>query len=337
MIDSFFEQIYLDTVNETGNGNGELQRNKRRQQIDALMGDFRDYNVKVTNVQVVGTVEYDEYTRQKLMFQFAKDLTGSTYVLTPKNDRDIHPTVLAIHGHGYGNKEIVGLTKEGEEDNNNQSGIYQHFAVQLVKRGMKVIAPEVLGFGERRLSEDIEDDKPSSCEPMATQLLMTGRTLAGLRVTETRRLIDWVETMEDVDKKRIGMMGFSGGGLIAAFTAALDNRIKATVISGFTNTFKGSILAIHHCIDNYVPGILEISELPEIIGLIAPRGLFVEGGHDDPIFPVKHTKLAIAQLEAIYRDMYDYPDRFSYDIFEGSHQIGGEKSYDWLRNYLLNI
>ncbi|WP_077622595.1 hypothetical protein [Sediminibacillus massiliensis] len=90
--------------------------------------------------------------------------------------------------------------------------------------------------------------------------------------------------------------------MVAAFTAALDERVKATVLSGFTNTFKGSIMAMHHCIDNYLPGILRYAELPDIIGLIAPRPLFVEAGEEDPIFPVEHVRTALSRLKKIYQD-----------------------------------
>ena len=87
-------------------------------------------------------------------------------------------------------------------------------------------------------------------------------------------------------RHKIGCMGISGGGLVAAFTSILDERIKATVISGYTSTFKGSIMDRRHCLDNYIPGILEYTEMPDLIGLIAPRALFIEAGTADHLFPL---------------------------------------------------
>ncbi len=56
------------------------------------------------------------------------------------------------------------------------------------------------------------------------------------------------------------------------------------------NTFKDSVMAMPHCIDNFVPGLLDIAELPDILGLIAPRPLLIESGTKDPIFPIVAAK-----------------------------------------------
>ncbi len=77
---------------------------------------------------------------------------------------------------------------------------------------MKVIAPELIGFGDRMLSRDKQNDMPCSCELMAVQLLMSGRTLAGLRIFETMRVLDLIDTYSDAQKDSTGIMGFSGGG-----------------------------------------------------------------------------------------------------------------------------
>jgi len=67
---------------------------------------------------------------------------------------------------------------------------------------------------------------------------------------------------------------FSG----ALFSAALEPRIRAAMVSGYLNTFRDSVFSLSHCIDNYVPGILNWAEMYDIAGLIAPRPLFAESG-----------------------------------------------------------
>ena len=62
------------------------------------------------------------------------------------------------------------------------------------------------------------------------------------------------------------------------FSAALEPRIRAAFISGYLNTFRDSIMSLSHCIDNYVPGILNWAEMYDVAGLIAPRPLFAESG-----------------------------------------------------------
>ena len=164
---------------------------------------------------------------------------------------------------------------------------------------------------------------------IASQLLLVGKTLAGLRVQECRRVIDYLQSLDEVDEDKIGCIGISGGGLLASFTSILDDRIKATVVSGYANTFKGSIMDRRHCLDNYVPGILKYTEMPDLIGLIAPRALFIEAGTADHLFPLKETLLAIEKLTKIYQ-LFDAGESFASHIFEGGHEINGEESFEWL-------
>lgn len=296
------------------------------------LGEFADAaDMRVT---VLEKKEFDDFTRERIEFRTCEHLRMPVYVLTPKGVNGRLPAVLAIHGHGYGSREIVGLTADGEEDTG-APGIHQHLALQLVKRGLKVFAPEIAGFGDRMLEQDRQNGLRSSCNTLSRRLLMSGQTLAGLRVHETLQLLKLIQTYSDVETDRIGMMGFSGGGLIAAYASALDERVKATVLCGFTNTFKRSILARDHCIDNYLPGILRLAELPELIGLIAPRALFIESGKNDPIFPVEGTREAIAGLKEIYDGMGASP-QLAEDLFDGSHEISGRLSYDWLAQNLVN-
>ena len=111
---------------------------------------------------------------------------------------------------------------------------------------MVVIAPDVAGFGERRLDADLarNPDAPNSCHRLSTGLMMHGKTLAGLRVAETLKALEYVAERPEVQANQIGIMGFSGGGLISFLSAALDERIRVAVLAGYPNTFKDSIMAM---------------------------------------------------------------------------------------------
>ena len=77
------------------------------------------------------------------------------------------------------------------------------------------------------------------------------------------------------------MHGDFGGGTCTLFSAALDPRIQMAMVSGYLYTFRDSIFSLSHCIDNYVPGILNWAEQYDVAGLIAPRALFAESGEKD--------------------------------------------------------
>ncbi|WP_054859854.1 alpha/beta hydrolase family protein [Gracilibacillus sp. JCM 18860] len=336
-LDELFDQFYDHALTDSVKAVGPVERKLTlKTGLLNLLGDFSQLEEEMLTAkpELLEKREFPEYTRELFLFPITPLLECKMYVLTPKSEQNFYPSVLALHGHGYGVKEIVGLKENGGEEDDGEPGIHQYFAVKLVKKGgLKVFAPEVIGFGgERMLTRDIKQGKQNSCEAMATNLLMEGKTLAGLRIWEARQVLSYMEKHPDVNADKLGMMGFSGGALVTAYTAALDLRVKATVLTGFTNTFRGSIMAMRHCIDNYVPGILNFAELPEWISLIAPRALFIEAGDKDPIFPHRSVLEAIKEIEEAY---HNRPEKFAYDIFPGSHEISGRKAYDWLKNQLL--
>jgi hypothetical protein len=128
-------------------------------------------------------------------------------------------------------------------------------------------------------------------------------------------------------------MGISGGGLVSSFFAAYEKRIKACVVSGYFCTYKASIIDLYHCIDNFPPGILNLGEMADLFGLIAPRALLIESGISDNIFPIEGVKSSYARIESLYGRL-GVKDKIDIDIFEGEHQISGAKAYDFLVKWL---
>ncbi|WP_456276443.1 dienelactone hydrolase family protein [Bacillus sp. AK128] len=336
-IKPFLENLYNQTYQPyTGMYHEEWKQNLRAR-FQEQLGEFSYSSKEDFYPKLVEKIETEEYVRLRVEITTIGGLRAPVYILIPTtNTHHLKlPAVLALHGHGYGSKEMVGLQADGAV-NDGEPGIHKNCAIQLVRKGLVVVAPEIIGFGDRRLEADIDPASTSSnsCFSIASQLLVMGKTLAGLRVFECRRIIDYLITLDEVDSQKIGCMGFSGGGLVAAFTSILDDRIKATVITGYTNTFKGSIMDRKHCLDNYVPGILQHAELPELIGLIAPRPLFIEAGKQDHLFPIEHVKHAVNVLTNIYQS-FDSSDELNHDYFEGRHEISGAKSFDWLYSSLV--
>ena len=156
----------------------------------------------------------------------------------------------------------------------------------------------------------------------------------GRRVWDVARSIDLLQNLDYVDPERIGVMGISGGGTTALFLSALDDRVKATVVSGYLNTFRDSILSVKHCIDNYIPGILNYAEMYDIAALIAPRPLLIECGINDPIFPIHGVEKALERLKKAY-ELLGSLERLEIDRFEGGHEIHGVKAYTFLEKWLM--
>ena len=310
----------------------EAWRSELRPTLVGLMGGFPEERCPLSPT-VIETVEFRRYTRETVHFQSRPDSTVFGYVLTPKPLRAPAPAVLCLHGHGRGVDDIVGIREDGKM-RSRLGGYQKDFALQCVRRGYVVLAIEQLGFGHRRdATARANRPKTSSCMPSAGAALLLGQTMIGWRVWDAIRAIDYVSTRPEVDAGRLGVMGISGGGMTSFFTAALEPRLKAAVVSGYFNTFRDSILSVPHCIDNYVPGILRYAEMYDLAGLIAPRSMFVETGTDDSIFPVDATRYAVGKAREIYRAM-GAEDRLGFEVFEGTHQFHGVGAFEHLAREL---
>jgi dienelactone hydrolase len=234
-------------------------------------------------------------------------------------------------------KDIVGLWEDGDE-RDTPDGYHKDFGVALCRHGFVVAAPEISCFGERQtdfsyLNTTIGQGVPVTCTHSAMLAFHLGSSVVGLRVYDGKRLIDYLQTRNDVDINRLGAMGISGGGMHTFFSTCVDERIKACVISGYFSTFRDSILAMDHCACNFVPGLHCFGEMYDLVGLIAPRPVLIEAGSRDPIFPLQAVKQSVARTREVYR-VFGAEHQVETDYFEGRHQISGRRAYTFLQEKL---
>jgi dienelactone hydrolase len=277
--------------------------------------------------------DFPAYRREKFVFQSRPGVDVLGYLLTPKNGQAPYAPVISIPGHGRGVDDIVGIDEQGRDRTVKVTYEYD-YAIQVVEHGMAAVAIEPMGFGCRR--DDLTKSKgltATACQPAAGAALLLGQTMLGWRVWDVMRTIDWIETRRELDDARVGCVGVSGGGTCTLFAAALDTRIRAAMLSCSLNTFRDSIMSLSHCIDNYVPGILNWAEQYDIAGLIAPRPLFAESGQRDEIFPVEASKASFARVRKIY-DVFGAAENIEQEIFDGPHSFWGKRGLPFLAKHL---
>ena len=220
-------------------------------------------------------------------------------LLRPKNSGEDCGLVITPHGHSKNTELYAGIYNSEEERKSGEEG-ERNVAIQAVQEGYFTIAPTTRGFGETRTPEDKKNDTTSSCRTLLLHDILVGRTPIGDRVWDVSRLIDWALANLPVDPNKIVVTGNSGGGTVTLFAAACDSRISVAVPASYFCTFTGSIGSIHHCECNYVPGILQLGEMADVAGLIAPRSFCAVQGKLDNIFPIEESRKAFSHLQKIY-------------------------------------
>jgi dienelactone hydrolase len=318
----------------TSQSDAQIWQEACRRALAEIVG-FLDTPQVDPNPQLVEEVDRDDFVRRKIVISTAPNVRVPLYLLVPKEAAQPRPVVIAYAGHGYGAKDIVGLWEDGTERYGGE-GYHKDFAIGLCRRGFVVAAPEISCFGERRndysgLNTVMGQGEPTTCHNVATYAFMLGGSATGMRVRDGIRLIDYLQTIPEADTDRLGVMGISGGGMATFFHAALDERIRASVVSGYFSRFRDSILAMNHCTCNFIPGLLTIGEIDDLVGLIMPRPMLVEAGTYDPIFPIESVRRNVERTREICALLGGDPQSdVELDEFEGRHRISGERAYDFL-------
>lgn len=210
------------------------------------------------------------------------------------------PVVLALHGHGGTAEQIV----RGE-------GLYW-YGKAFAQKGYAVIS---LDLGQHDLQHE------NWC-------------LMGERVWDALACIDYICTRPEVNKEKIGTAGLSLGGESVMYAAALDERIKIAVSSGWLNTIAN--MKQGHCPCWNFEGLEENFDFSDIFSLVAPRPLIMEIGKLEKApggFPVEVAIPAFEEIKKAYK-VFGAEDKCLLDIHEGGHVFHGKPAFDWFDKFL---
>lgn len=157
------------------------------------------------------------------------------------------------------------------------------------------------------------------------------------------RTIDYLQTRDDVDPKRIGLMGISKGGIETWLAGAVDERVKVAVPCIGVQSFRWSLdndqwqgrantIAAPHKVaaadrgesaitretcralwSKVIPGMLDQFDCPSMLRLFAGRSLLIINGDEDPNCPLGGVKLAVASAEKAFKDA-NTSDKLKVDI-----------------------
>lgn len=297
---------------------------KLRNKLKSLLGQMPDTRVPL-KPKTLWTRQTELGTIEKVCFTSEPGADVLAYVCLPKDIKPPYNFMVCLQGHSTGMHNSIAVQLEDESKPHQVEGD-RDFAIHCMKRGIAALCIEQRSFGYRvETCQKIRSDH--NCHDAAMHALMLGRTLAGERVWDVDRGIDYLAMRGDCNMKHIGIMGNSGGGSITTLAAAtLPNRIAYAMPSCSTCTYAQSIMSIYHCADNYIPGLLNFAESGDVIGLIAPRPLVIVAGHTDEIFPLPGVRKAFIQVKSIYKAA-GAENKVKLVIGEGGHRFYAEPAF----------
>jgi hypothetical protein len=222
-------------------------------------------------------------------------------VLTiPTNRKGPFPAIVVIGGHGC-TRHTCYTDKRG----------YYSFARVLAENGYVTISTQI---SQHNIHEK-------------------GRTLTGERLWDLMRCVDFLKSLNIVDAQRIGCAGKSLGGEMAMWLGAMDERIEATISSGFCTEMDH--MEKDHCMCWKFDGLREVADFSDIYSLIAPRALLCQNGLQESYsqFPVSIAHKVMKKIKLIYDD-FGKSENLVFFAHKGGHVIDLPSLLAFFEKYL---
>ncbi len=195
-----------------------------------------------------------------------KGVTGEGLLINPLGP--IRGRIIALPDADQTPEQIAGLCP----GINPESQFARHLAIA----GCQVVIPTLVNRDDEFSgAEGIAYTNQTHREWIYRQAFEMGRHIIGYEVQKIRAAINWfnLENSKTPNAIPIGIVGYNEGALIGFYAAAIDNRVKATMISGY---FCERDRIWNEPIYRNVFGLLEQFGDAEIASLICPRTLIVE-------------------------------------------------------------
>jgi len=179
------------------------------------------------NPQVTGVIQRDGYRVEKVIFESQPKHHVSSLLFLPDAGKykPPYPGVLVPCGHS---------------SNGKAHEAYQTMGAFLALNGMAGLVFDPIDQGER---SQMLSQLPKLAGTRAHTMLgigsiLLGRNTARFEIWDGMRAIDYLQSRSEVDPKRIGCTGNSGGGTQTSHLMSLDERIVAAAPSCYITGFE---------------------------------------------------------------------------------------------------
>jgi dienelactone hydrolase len=222
-----------------------------------------------------------------------------------------------------------------------------------------VIVIDLMYWGERRMILDDDPDdfrernkdlplnrvsafnvRSSQYEALVSRTLMSaGMTWPGLIIWDDLRTVDYLLTRPEVDRNRIGSIGFSLGGSRSCFLGALDDRVKTSVVAGWMTSIPHQLksdIKFTIGLSMLIPGLNRYLDYPDIAAMHAPKPLLVMTGTQDGLFSAKGRLEGYQKLKKSY-EKAGYSDKLVMREFEAGHVFSEEMQNAAIRFLKENV
>lgn len=309
----------LKTADDVRKRQAELRRS-----FLAALGPFPEKTP--LKPQVVDSKKYDGYTLERVIYESrpSHHVTANFYLPEGKGP---FPGVLLPCGHSANGKAAEA---------------YQKACILFAKHGFAVLCYDPIGQGERLQLLDAQGKpavKGSTTEHTLTGIgaLLVGQSTATYRIWDGIRSIDYLASRPEVDPKRLGCTGNSGGGTLTAYLMALDDRIVAAAPSCYITSLERLFATIgpQDAEQNILGQVAFGMEHADYVTLRAPKPTLILTGTQD-FFDIQGSWTTFREAKRIFATLGhgERVDFFEYDDKHGFSQPRREAALRFLCRWL---
>jgi pimeloyl-ACP methyl ester carboxylesterase len=257
----------------------EAQRARVRSAVARRIGLQLPEDRQPPRATACGSVEGDVFRGVKLLLDSEDGIFMPSLLLRPKTGERNLPVILFVSelGKPFSVKQPSPV-------------------VELVRQGFPVLAVDVRGSGETDprvrefLSPVTEYDRLQfRFDTWAVEAASLGTTMLAMRTYDVVRGIDYLESCQDLSRRRVLLIGEGLGGVWALAAAAFDGRPAGAICVAATPSYKLIVESQYYALRDYywVSGALRDFDLPDLIGLAAPKSVTLIDPVDAMLRPIE--------------------------------------------------
>jgi dienelactone hydrolase len=308
----------------------EARRTAVREQVLVATGLWPLPVETPLNPVIHGKIDREGYTIEKVFFASTPGHYVSGNLYRPKGKAGRLPGVLCPHGHWPGGRFYDAGEKEAERqlaqgaETTTAGARYplQARCAQLARMGCVVFHYDMVGVADSTAIPHAAGFADADAE-------LRLQSAMGLQTWNSIRALDFLCGLPDVDPRRIGVTGASGGGTQTFILCAVDDRPAVAFPAVMVSTQMQGGCVCENC--SYLR---QGTGNVEIAGLFVPRPLGMTGAND---WTIDIEKKGLPELKALYR-LYDAEDRVAAQCFpqfgHNYNQVSREVMYDWFNRHL---
>ncbi len=265
------------------------------------------------DMKIMDKEKRDGYNAMKIEFNISDYSRVPAYMLVPEGEGPF-PAVLLLHDHGahfsIGKEKMIrpfhvdSTVVADADDWAVRCYDNQYVGDYLASHGYVVLAVDALFWGERGRKEGVRYD---SQQALAANMLQMGMSWGSFIAWDDIRSAEFLASLPNVDKDKVGTMGFSMGAHRSWMTAAATDVVKAAASICWMNT-TDSLMTITNnqnkggsAYSMIIPSLRNYMDYPDVASIACPKPMLFINGSKDKLFPVEGVKKSFEVMKKVWK------------------------------------